>query len=361
VKLAAGAVDRPLSALRPRFGEVWYEWRNSGRRRAAVRALTEVVQTFPPQPGLPPPARWSVQRVLPTETDVTVVVFGLPGAAPLAVGRITEPDAEDADLARNGAVLAELRADERLGNWRHLLPLPLGGGRARRRVYAVERAVPGRPATAALRRGSPGSAAVVDQGAAAISVLHRATATTRVVEDALFEWWVAAPLRLLEAVGPAADRRAPGPAVEVLAGRLRESLAGRPCGTGWTHGDYWSGNVLLDRRGQVAGIVDWGAARADGLPVVDLLHLLLTARARVEGASLGDVVLDALRHGLRSAGDRRVLARAEWSWPVGAPDDASLVLLTWLGHVAAVLTKRPAYRTDRRWLERNVGNVLRFL
>ena len=356
---SAIAFAGPVLSLRPRLGRLWYEWRNSGTRRVAVGALTDAVRGLPPQPGLPPPARWSVQRVLSTETDVTVVVFGVETGAPLAVGRITEPDADDADLVRNGQVLGELCAYERLGDWRSLLPVPLAAGRHGRRAYAVERAIAGQPASRALRRSARISH-VLDLGAAAITTLHRVTAVSRVIDDALLERWVEAPLRLLEELGPVLGPGGSGTAVHRLADRLREPLTGRPCVTAWTHGDYWCGNLLLDQRGErVAGIVDWGAARPDGLPVIDLLHLLLTTRATVGRVSLGDVVGATLRGGLQGSGERRLLARADWSWPVGTPDESAVVLLAWLGHVTSVMIKRPDYRTDRRWLERNVGTVLR--
>jgi aminoglycoside phosphotransferase (APT) family kinase protein len=349
----------PLSAVRPALGRLWYEWRGSGRRRAAVAALTDAVRALPPQPGLPPPARWAVQRVLPTETDVTVAVYGVTADVPLAVGRITEPDADDAELVRNGRVLADLCADERLGDWRSLLPLPLAAGRLGHRGYAVERAMAGRPAVRTLRH-PPLVPRVLDLGAAAISMLHRATAVSSAVGDPLLERWVDAPLRLLEEVAPTLGSGGPGPAVDRLADTLRGALAGRPCVTAWTHGDYWLGNLLLAPRGdRVTGIVDWGAASADGLPVVDLLHLLLTARMRVERVSLGSVVTAALRGGVREPAERELLASAAWSWPEGAPDETALVLLAWLGHVSSVMIKRPAYRSDRRWLEDNVGTVLR--
>lgn len=355
---SAIALVGPVRALRPRLGRLWYEWRNSETRRVAVGALTEAVRGLPPQPGLPPPALWSVQRVLSTETDVTVAVFGVPRGAPLAVGRITEPDADDSELVRNGQVLAELRAEERLGDWRSMLPSPLASGRHGGRAYAVERAIVGRPASRALRR-STRLPHVLDLAAAAITTLHRSTAVSRVVDAGLLERWVEAPLRSLEELGPVLGRGRPGPAVHRLAEPLRESLAGRPCVTAWTHGDYWGDNILLDHREErVAGIVDWGAARIDGPPVIDLMHLLLTTRAAVERVSLGDVVTAALRGGVRDPGERRLLSRADWSWPAGAPDESAVVLLTWLGHVTSVMAKRPHYRTDRRWLERNVGTVL---
>jgi len=45
---------------------------------------------------------------------------------------------------------------------------------------------------------------------------------------------------------------------------------------GLSHGDLWLGNVLF-KSNQVTGIVDWEWAQPDGLPLVDVLHLLLVS------------------------------------------------------------------------------------
>ena len=39
------------------------------------------------------------------------------------------------------------------------------------------------------------------------------------------------------------------------------------------HGDFWSGNLLVDGGGRLSGVVDWTSARAAHLPLVDYFHL----------------------------------------------------------------------------------------
>jgi hypothetical protein len=89
------------------------------------------------------------------------------------------------------------------------------------------------------------------------------------------------------------------------------------------HGDLWPENVLLD--GSSFGLLDWEAARADGLPLWDLLYFLTGALAFVDGADSEaekeEHFVRLFRGELPSSGvlfdwTRRVVAAA------GVPDDA---------------------------------------
>jgi aminoglycoside phosphotransferase (APT) family kinase protein len=185
--------------------------------------------------------------------------------------------------------------------------------------------------------------------------LHRRTARAAVVDDDLLAQWIAEPL----SGAGCALRPQRTAALERLAGEVMEALRGRRCQVAWTHGDYWCGNVLMDGVGEhVTGIVDWGGAAPDGLPVVDVQNLVLTTRAIVGRTGLGSVVVAAVEGVDRTAAEREVLAAAGWCWPNGAVDERAVILLTWLGHVTSVLRKRPAYATDERWLASTVDPVL---
>lgn len=355
-----GPIAGTVGSLRPRLGRAWLEWRNEGRRRAAVDALEGAVRELVSAGGLPS-GHWRVQRVLPTETDVTVALLGPVGGVPLGVGRIAEPGQEGADLVRNAEVLAELAADVRLGEWRAVLPVPLAHGTYCGRAYAVETVVPGTAASSRLGRPTELSS-VVAAGAGAIGVLHRATARPSTVDDAVLDRVVERPLTVVQAVGARHDAEHAPAGVRRLRRHLEERLRGRACATATTHGDYWLGNVLVRPQDtEIAGIVDWGAARADGLPVQDLHHLLLTTRACDDRVPLGRLVVTALGGILWTPEERRLLASAGWSWATGPADDPVLTLLTWLDHVASVLAKRPAYGADRRWMATVVDPVLRAL
>lgn len=74
------------------------------------------------------------------------------------------------------------------------------------------------------------------------------------------------------------------PCAEVVAG-VRDALRTGPDPViGPVHGDFWPGNLLF--HGENAGIIDWDRFRPAGLPVLDLFHYLLYARAMRDHFSL---------------------------------------------------------------------------
>lgn len=354
----SGRLSDAASAVRPKLGRAWQIRRGSRRRKAAVHALDRTLRELTAA-GRLPDQQWTGQAVVPTETDVTVVLVGPSGKDPRAVARIAEPGADAADLVRNAEVLTALRALPGLGPWREVLPVPLVHGRFGERQVGLEGLVPGASGSAWLGRADR-LPALLASAATSIGVLHSATATPAQVDEAVLDAWVEGPLAVLERTLAQSGVVGGTPVPAGLRRELDRVLRGRPFARTWTHGDYWLGNLLVaGGTPDIMGIVDWGAARADGLPLLDLYHLLLTTRAAVDRLSLGQLVAAARERSPWTPAERELLATAAWSWHYGKDDDAALVLTTWLNHVASVLVKRPAYGRDRRWLGNVVLPVLR--
>jgi hypothetical protein len=59
--------------------------------------------------------------------------------------------------------------------------------------------------------------------------------------------------------------------------------------SGFGHGDFWAGNTLV-RDGRLVGVVDWSDAEPNSLPLVDLFHLLVSAKRMRHGDSWGGCV-----------------------------------------------------------------------
>jgi phosphotransferase family enzyme len=270
-----------------------------------------------------------------TSTGMAVVVAGRPGEPPSAVIKLpTTPRAADG-LRRETEVLAALRGDDRLGAWRDLIPRPLADGTADGRPYRVDAALPGAPPS---RTGDAEHERLREAAAETIHVLHATTAQDRLGDAALAERWVDAPL---DALWP----RPPRPRwLRSRRDRLRDELHGAILGqglvTGWVHGDFWLGNLLVSRdTGEIRGIVDWDAAARDELASHDVMHLSLYTERMATGRELGQIVRDRLR-----AGD---------------PDRPAL-LLYWLRQVGAHARQQAGRSAPRYlvWERRNVHRVL---
>lgn len=219
------------------------------------------------------------------------------------------------------------------------------------RVY-VETRLPGRSARGRLPE--PGVAAAAF---AALTGIHRATSVIHTVDDALFARWVDEPLSYLRGL-----RGLPGDAdgLDRLRELLHESLLGRQITTAYVHGDFWGGNVMLDPASvRVTGLVDWENGGDDGLPDADLMHWWLASQP----TELGTAVLSALAD---PAETRRELAELTSQLPdrdLPNPDlpIESVVLLTWLWHVTAGMSRTEADHLGRVWLARNVKPILQLL
>jgi hypothetical protein len=74
-----------------------------------------------------------------------------------------------------------------------------------------------------------------------------------------------------------------------VADALREWCDEAKIQSGLVHGDFWLGNVLFKKE-RVAGIIDWEWARRDGIPVADILHMLLRTPAMARDTSFAETL-----------------------------------------------------------------------
>jgi hypothetical protein len=123
------------------------------------------------------------------------------------------------------------------------------------------------------------------------------------------------------------------------------------------HGDLWAGNVLVDPRGSLSGLVDWDAAHSAAVPGADLLQLVGTEFRRTRRLSLGPAFL---ARPWRLASFAR--ATADY-WPrLGIkPDEAALEAVGaawWATEVHGTLARLAHRASDASWLETNVDDVL---
>ena len=145
-------------------------------------------------------------------------------------------------------------------------------------------------------------------------------------------------------------------AVLELGSNLDAELGELPRGFG--HGDFWTRNLLVtgDR---LEAVIDWDSAAPGSLPLLDLLHLTLSARREKTREYLGEALV---RHQLpwaEAGGDEVV---DSYCGRLGIDVDSRLltwlVLAYWLEHVAYELD----YARDRSgrpvWMRNNVEVVL---
>jgi hypothetical protein len=286
-------------------------------------------------------ANLTYEHALRTASDTAVILIRTreaPGVLKVAATR-----SGVASLRREAEVLSLLRSDERLGAWRSLLPAPWNAGYLNGGAFLVTSRLPGQAMQPGATRDSTFDA--FD----AIAPLHRLGRTVRSVDDSMLNRWVDEPAaqiaRTVDSISGILSR---------LVTSIHEELAGRPVMLGWTHGDFYPGNLLTTTSGRVSGIVDWSQAREGDLVALDLVFWLLTLPDRRQPRSFGARVAAELDRCWTPAESRLIS-------PVtpGPVSRRTLVLIAWLRHTADNIEKCERYATSMLWSRRTITPVLR--
>jgi hypothetical protein len=296
------------------------------------------------------PAGWAIGSRMGGGSETVVVTVG-----PVGEGRALLKAADtangQAELRQQTSALAELHADPRLQHWTPLIPRVLGTAEIGDTFCLTETMLPGGSGPDALA-DPPRSGPFRSSAVAAISELHRNTATLRRIGDAELDAWVHRPIVALSRTLPAALREEAARLGSVLDARMR----GQVVGVGWTHGDYLPVNVLAAPNGRVSAIIDWCTARPDGLSVLDVATFVPMAEAMAGGEEFGPVVLRWLQGVPPAEAEVLVGCQTVLGGTVLAPE--LLVCLGWLDHVSACVSRSDRMAANPVWNRRNVRVVL---
>ncbi|MFD4439521.1 glycosyltransferase [Nocardia sp. NPDC058519] len=305
----------------------------------------------------PPSKAWTRARTVRTVTDVAVAYLGHDDGPPTAVLKVARSPLAAADLRRQREILATLSAGSPLADW-PLLPRVLAFGDDADGVASIETYHPRGDLTTVLTTHPERFEPLTTLALTSIDELHRRTGRLAVVDDTMLTQWVDEPVHTLtemcRTLSPASIDTA-----ERIRTVARAALTGHILVTGWAHGDFHGGNVMLES-GRVTAIIDWGGARPEWLCALDAYHLVLTASCTVEQRELGSVLARRLRAGGLTERERRRLDLVGGAAARGDPlDERIAILLTWLHHVAALSRKCGVYREHRVWWALNAEPVLR--
>lgn len=280
----------------------------------------------------------AVLRAARTTSDLLIVRAAQGGGIVIKC-----PRAEEARrvLGRQYDVLEHIAADDRLGEWRELLPGVVTRDLAARPPRGVESCLPGVTGSALLRERPRQARVLAATALAAIRELHEVTGRIEQVGPAQLARWVDEPLAAVER----GLRPYRCDAFIAGLGRLRDRVHGGLSGyrlrVGWVHRDFHPGNVLYEDDGaRVTGIVDWGGAVPDGPTDLDAKLFALALDHETCGRPIGDLVAERVE-------------------PGAADPDEALLLVTWLWHVTDNIEKSARFRRNRLWVRNNVLAVLK--
>jgi aminoglycoside phosphotransferase (APT) family kinase protein len=328
-------------------------------RRELARAARIVPDVLRALPSLESPVEsWAVRGAHSTEAGVTALMLGPPDEAPCAVLRIALGHEARRSLTREAATVTALEPDERLLDWRRLLPRVLAEGELDGATYLLQRALQGRNAASLL--GAAPARRLQAVAAEAIGVLHERTAVPAVASVATVDRWLSDPVRRVGRAALACRGTRGRHALSRLTAEVRTAVIGRRVQVSRVHGDFWLGNLLVTGDGRSAtGIVDWEFAGRHELPALDLLHLVVYTRTLAERRELGGVVRALLEGEPWSAEERTLLGSCDVELLRDERYARAALLLYWLRHLASNLAQSSRYLHSHVWLARNVEPVLR--
>jgi aminoglycoside phosphotransferase (APT) family kinase protein len=304
------------------------------------------------------PGTWRTHTMLHTLSDVTVLTAGPTGQPFRALIKIAETDAAAEGLDWQRRTLTALHGDERVGDWRALLPHVLDSGETEGTAYLVENRLVGTSLEHALARPAAQQTAL-RAAADAVGRLHRATSIEGTVGAEILDRWVREPMHALgDVAGDARGTRSTLAGLAALSDQLHTTLEDQPVTLSWVHGDYAPNNILTGPDGQISGIVDWEFAHPEDFPSLDIVTLLLTARMFTRRQELGRVVCDLLATPTWTDSEAPLVAGAHDARACAAIGTASVVLLCWLRHVNWMLTRCTRYADSGLWIHANVLTVL---
>jgi len=296
------------------------------------------------------PTDWTIGSHMGGGSETVVVAIG-PAGERRALLKAADTANGQRELRQQTSALAALHADPRLQHWTPLIPRVLGTAEIGDTYCTTETLLPGGSGPDALadpaRRGAFQSSAV-----AAISELHRRTATLRHVGDAELGEWVHGPIAAVSRTLPSGLRAEASRLAALLDARLR----GQAVGVGWVHGDYLPVNLLANPNGQVSAIIDWCTARPDGPSVLDVATFVPMAEAMAADEEFGPVVLRWLGGVPQAEAELLVGCQSALGGNVLAPE--VLVLLGWLDHVHSCISRSERMAANPVWNRRNVRLVV---
>jgi hypothetical protein len=250
-----------------------------GKRAPAslIEDLVSYIRSSWERLGLPgrPPDRLSPLLIAHRKTRaalVSVILFG--GSVPL-VAKLPRYGGGNPALQRESETLEEIfRAVA--GSIQATLPRPLGLHVVGDTDVLLQTAVPGRhllAETAAKRLSRRMLGRQLDLMFSWSARLQAASARWVTVDDALID---AKLVPLAEAAMSALQDDGRVGSLLDHAIDLARTLVGTSLRMVVVHGDYWAGNVLVDR-GRVSGVVDWERAALDDLPIWDPVKAVMDA------------------------------------------------------------------------------------
>jgi hypothetical protein len=152
-----------------------------------------------------------------------------------------------------------------------------------------------------------------------------------------------------------ARRFDPAFALDALLARICKIMSGRRIPLVRTHGDFWPGNVLVNRSAELEAVLDWDASKEKSWPVCDLLHLLAHQNKRRGYWHCGPVITGRLMPMKIRSWESQLVDRYFSRLEICPELWVCFNAIYWLERTAQWMqTNMNDYWYDKTWVRRNI-------
>ena len=364
-KLRDNLILQPVRSLINIISGVLKRMKNIYHKRhltIAVRDFNqEINYSFSDQSALYPDQFYRVHHVFNTLSDMAIASLSKNGSSPEFILYLSRSKLAEERMRSQLAVLEDINAVERLGEWRELLPKFRQSGTVGKAHYWIFDYLPGIQADDVIKNHS-NPEDVLRIAGDAITVLHHKTACHVKVNDKIINSWINNPIQIIK------DSRLPQycprsrDTLDRLKVKMKQYLLHKELTLSWIQGDYWPQNILITPDGsRITGIVDWDQARRCDLPYLDFVNLFLSTRRLNEEREIGEVIVEVLNQNCWRSMEQQVWEREARIIGGFEPGIRETVLLFWLRHVSSNLTKSNRYPANPIWVLKNFVTVVEAL
>jgi len=197
---------------------------------------------------------------------------------------------------------------------------------------------------------------MVEKAADFITQFHKKTAKEVLVNETVFKNLVSCDFELLCSflTSEYSDK------LKQVESNLKGQLIGKKLKTVWFHGDYKIENVLFDTKTwEISGLIDWDLSIQQGLPLLDVLYLLLYKESLFTRAPIIEILKKRINSGFNKD---EIIIMQNYKNALAINDDgfSSLLCLFWINHIVKRFQSIFVYKSQDRaqWIQLNVNAVI---
>lgn len=126
----------------------------------------------------------------------------------------------------------------------------------------------------------------------------------------------------------------------------------------FSHGDFWEGNILWDKKGTLKGIIDWVDAQEFGLPMIDIIHMLYYSKMLNMNSDYGEFCVKYINDVAHIIEPERSFLKSYCGEIYGDYSDPIIKRGFFLYCLYQLLKRVPQMmevRFDEKWIDKNIS------